>query len=194
MPWEKPYVSVKTTDDDLKPIGEIIRRERGGPLGDIADASSPQVQHHFTRLDQVHQLIEASEEDADMGFMARLMVLCSLPRTNLGDRLLLRSHYQRHDLGENNYRPDLGGAFLPQTFRYSAHHRVSSLGMKFELWRLDKDGRVVPSPLVDVVISDVQRFFDVPLSLPPRHVDHNSNAVHHAATSDFPRQLDLWAD
>ena len=30
MSWKKLYVSVKTTDDDLKPIGAIIRRDRGG--------------------------------------------------------------------------------------------------------------------------------------------------------------------
>ena len=32
-------------------------------------------------------MAEASEEDPDLGFMARLMALCSLPRTNPGDRL-----------------------------------------------------------------------------------------------------------
>ena len=41
----------------------------------------------FTRLDQVTQLVNASEADAELGYMARLMALCSLPRTNPGDRL-----------------------------------------------------------------------------------------------------------
>ena len=36
--------------------------------------------------DQVNQLVSASEADPDPGFMARLMVLCSLPRTNPGHR------------------------------------------------------------------------------------------------------------
>ena len=49
--------------------------------------ASPQAVHHFTRFDQVNQLIEAGEADPDMGFMARLMALCSLPRTNPGNRL-----------------------------------------------------------------------------------------------------------
>ena len=49
--------------------------------------ASPQAAYHFTRLDQVDQLVEASEDDPDMGFMARLMTLCSLPRTNPGNRL-----------------------------------------------------------------------------------------------------------
>ena len=43
------------------------------------DALTPLARHHFTLADQV---IAASEADPDMGFMARLMALCSLPRTN----------------------------------------------------------------------------------------------------------------
>ena len=48
---------------------------------------SPQARHHFTRFDQVEQLVRASEADPDTGFMARLMMLCSLPRTNPGTQL-----------------------------------------------------------------------------------------------------------
>ena len=61
------------------------------PLSDVAGAvelpggraltpAAPQARHHFTTLHQVNQLIEASEADADLGFMARLLALCSLPR------------------------------------------------------------------------------------------------------------------
>ena len=49
--------------------------------------SRPQTRRHFTRFDQVEQLIRASEADPDLGFMGRLMALCSLPRTNPGRRL-----------------------------------------------------------------------------------------------------------
>ena len=49
--------------------------------------SSPQGRRHFTRFDQVEQLVRASETPADMGFIARLLALCSLPRTNPGRRL-----------------------------------------------------------------------------------------------------------
>ena len=48
---------------------------------------SPQARHHFTRFDQVDLLVRASEATADTGFMARLMMLCSLPRTNPGRQL-----------------------------------------------------------------------------------------------------------
>ena len=34
----------------------------------------------------MNQLVGASEADADLGFMARMMALCSLPRTNPGNR------------------------------------------------------------------------------------------------------------
>ena len=46
----------------------------------------PRWLHHFTRFDQVNQLVEASEADPDRGFMARLMALCCLPRANPGNR------------------------------------------------------------------------------------------------------------
>ena len=51
----------------------------------IRDAS-PQARRHFTRFDQVNLLAKASEATADTGFMARLMLLCSLPRTNPGNQ------------------------------------------------------------------------------------------------------------
>ena len=47
---------------------------------------APQARCHFTRFDQVEQLVGASEATADTGFMARLMMLCSLPRSNPGNR------------------------------------------------------------------------------------------------------------
>ena len=34
----------------------------------------------------MNQLVGASEADPDLGFIARMMVLCSLPRTNPGNR------------------------------------------------------------------------------------------------------------
>ena len=75
-------------------------RKRDGfvPLGDVAGAVelpgghalarcavAPPARRHFTRLDQVTQLVGASEADADLGFMARMLALCSLPRTNPGN-------------------------------------------------------------------------------------------------------------
>ena len=79
-----------------------MSRKRDGfvPLGDVAEAvklpgdraltnhaAAQTARRHFTRLDQVTQLVGASEADAELGFMARLLALCSLPRTNPGNRL-----------------------------------------------------------------------------------------------------------
>ena len=69
---------------ELVPIGEALA-DLSGPVAAIRDAS-PQALHHFTQTDQVNQLVSASEADPDLGFMARMMVLCSLPRTNPGNR------------------------------------------------------------------------------------------------------------
>ena len=68
----------------LVPIGEVID-SLNGPVKAVREAS-PQALHHFTRFDQVDQLVSASEADPDLGFMARLLALCSLPRTNPGNR------------------------------------------------------------------------------------------------------------
>ena len=69
---------------ELVPIGEAL----GGLPGPVKAlrAASPQARHHFTLADQVDQLVSASEADADLGFMARTMALCSLPRTNPGNQ------------------------------------------------------------------------------------------------------------
>ena len=75
---------------ELVPIGEVVAGLDDGLVPAIREAS-PQSLHHFTLADQVNQLVSASEADPDRGFMARMLVLCSLPRTNPGDR----HQYQR---------------------------------------------------------------------------------------------------
>ena len=69
---------------ELVPVGEVIA-DLPGPVKAIREAT-PQSLHHFTQADQVNQLVSAREADPDLGFMARLMALCSLPRTNPGQR------------------------------------------------------------------------------------------------------------
>ena len=71
---------------ELVPIGEVVSGLDDVLVPAICD-DSPQARHHFTQADQVHQLVTASEADPDLGFMARMMALCSLPRTNPGDRI-----------------------------------------------------------------------------------------------------------
>ena len=70
--------------DGVVPIGEVLSG-LDGPVKKSLQPT-PQARHHFTRFNQVEQLVGANEADADLGFMARMMALCSLPRTNPGNR------------------------------------------------------------------------------------------------------------
>ena len=70
--------------DGLVPIGEALA-DLPGPVQAIRKTLPP-ARRGFTRFDQVNQLVTASEADPDLGFMARMMALCSLPRTNPGHR------------------------------------------------------------------------------------------------------------
>ena len=71
--------------DGLVPIGEALAG-MGGPVQTLRETPPP-ARRGFTLADQVNQLVGASEADPDLGFMARLLALCSLPRTNPGNRL-----------------------------------------------------------------------------------------------------------
>ena len=93
---------------ELVPVGDVVSGLDFGPVKAIRDAS-PQARHHFTRFDQVNQLVGASEADADLGFMARLLALCSLPRTNPGNRL----QYKRVNGPYQLYMIAGGGNKLP---------------------------------------------------------------------------------
>ena len=92
---------------ELVPIGEAFGG-LDGPVKAIREAS-PQARHHFTQVDQVNQLVGASEADPDMGFMARLMALCCLPRTNPGNR----KEYKRVNGPYTLYMNATAGSKLP---------------------------------------------------------------------------------
>ena len=66
-------------------------------------------QRAFTRFDQVNQLAKAREADTDLGFMGRTMALCSLPRSNPGNRL----QYKRVNGPFTLYMTASGGNKLP---------------------------------------------------------------------------------
>ena len=67
--------------------GTLARRRAKNDGGVLTHRAALSTRRHFTRLDQVTQLVNASEADAELGYMARLLALCSLPRTNPGNRL-----------------------------------------------------------------------------------------------------------
>ena len=91
---------------DLVPIGEALA-DLPGPVQAFIPSRS--TQHHFTLADQVDQLVTASETTPDLGFMARLLALCSLPRSNPGDRL----QYKRVNGPFTLYMTASGGNKLP---------------------------------------------------------------------------------
>ena len=70
---------------ELVPVAEVIV-DLPGPIQALRKTPPP-ARRGFTRFDQVNQLVSASEADPNRGFMARMMVLCSLPRSNPGNRL-----------------------------------------------------------------------------------------------------------
>ena len=91
---------------ELVPIGEFV-----SGLDDVPALreTSPQARRGFTVADQVNELVTASEADPDLGFMARMMALCSLPRTNPGDRI----RYKRVNGPYTLYMTAGGGNKLP---------------------------------------------------------------------------------
>ena len=73
---EKPFRSESRKDGRPNLSGAVPDliwnedRVRGKVMS--KDALTPQARYHFTRFDQVNQLVGASEADADLGFMARM--------------------------------------------------------------------------------------------------------------------------
>ena len=70
---------------ELVPVAEVIVDLLGSVQA--LRKTPPPARRGFTRADQVNQLVRASETTPDLGFMARTMALCSLPRSNPGNRL-----------------------------------------------------------------------------------------------------------
>ena len=69
---------------ELVPVAEVIA-DLPGPVQALRKTPPP-ARRGFTVADQVDQLVSASETTPDLGFMARLLALCSLPRSNPGNR------------------------------------------------------------------------------------------------------------
>ena len=83
--WSTVPIWTVKHDKDMEPCEDM--NDKSKPALSLV---TPQARHHFTLAHQVNQLVGASEADPEMGFMTRLMALCSLPRTNPGDRLVYR--------------------------------------------------------------------------------------------------------
>ena len=76
----------------VRPCGrEVVQRKRPALQAALGPTPtrprSAQSIFHFKQADQVVSLVTARENAPDIGFMARLLALCSLPRTNPGKQL-----------------------------------------------------------------------------------------------------------
>ena len=92
---------------ELVPIGDALSG-MGGPVKALRE-DPPPAQRGFTVADQVNLLVGASEADPDLGFMARMLALCSLPRSNPGNR----KEYKRVNGPFTLYMTAGGGNKLP---------------------------------------------------------------------------------
>ena len=91
---------------ELVPLGEVIA-DLDGPVKALRCDRPPQ--RGFTLADQIDRLVGASEATPDRGFLARMMALCSLPRSNPGNRL----QYKRVNGPYALYMTVTGGNKLP---------------------------------------------------------------------------------
>ena len=91
---------------ELVPLGEVIA-DLDGPVKALRCDRPPQ--RGFTLADQIDRLVGASEATPDRGFLARMMTLCSLPRSNPGNRL----QYKRVNGPYTLYMTVTGGNKLP---------------------------------------------------------------------------------
>ena len=93
--------------NELVSVAEALA-DLPGPIQAIRKTPPP-ARRGFTLADQVNQLVSASEADPDLGFMARTMALCSLPRSNPGNR----KEYKRVNGPFTLYMVAGGGNKLP---------------------------------------------------------------------------------
>ena len=67
-----------------------MTKQRLSPLAELGAAAAPQPppkpRRHFTTFQQIDDLVRAREMEPSMSFVMRLLLLCSLPRTNPGKR------------------------------------------------------------------------------------------------------------
>ena len=86
-----------------------MQRKRGGlvPIGELAGPPYPP--HYRTFAHQITHLLKARDAEPELGFIARTMALCSMPRTNPGDQL----QYKRGNGPFTLYMTATGGNKLP---------------------------------------------------------------------------------
>ena len=86
IPRQIPAAMVYPTRATGNASRPLSRRPAIDGSGFTRSGPVPQERRHHGLADQVDALVRASETDPEPAFMARLMTLCSLPRSNPGNR------------------------------------------------------------------------------------------------------------
>ena len=79
--WLTEHVWTVKHDKDMEACEDM--NDKSKPALSLV---TPQARHHYTRFDQVGQLVGAEESDSQIAYMGRMMALCSLPRTDPVDQ------------------------------------------------------------------------------------------------------------
>jgi hypothetical protein len=78
----------KQEDEELAPLSAFLPGIMEGiKLASLSKPETPQGRHHHTIEKQIEKLQALPQDSPEMGFMTRLLTLCSLPRTDPGARL-----------------------------------------------------------------------------------------------------------
>ena len=85
-PRQIPAATVYPTRATGNASRPLSRRPAIDGSGFTRSGPVPQERRHYGLADQVDALVQASETDPEPGFVARWLILCSLPRSNPGSR------------------------------------------------------------------------------------------------------------
>ena len=87
LPGAEPRTGAAARRERKRAEARVVAEARAYLGTETAEGMHPQAVFHFNREDQINALATAREDTPDVGFMARLLALCTLPRTNPGTRL-----------------------------------------------------------------------------------------------------------
>ena len=82
-----PELELRTAREARREQARGIEQAREYLKSPAPRTLTPQAVYHWDREDQVKALVTARQDGPDVGFVARLLALCTLPRTNPGNRL-----------------------------------------------------------------------------------------------------------
>ena len=115
----------------------LLLKERPGEQRRVC---KPQAVYHFTRKDQVNALVDARNSEPEIGFMMRLLALCTLPRTDPGecDRYVKTNGFWSLVMVASGHR-------APPAVRHAA---ATHLGLDLQRGRTDEIANAHARPVI----------------------------------------------